>query len=98
MIKSLVELNKVVYLCKQNNKDMKNLNYITEQVNTAITQEAIVTISSADNIFYVYTEDNMLVVNPDRFANELNFPLDDCGVNDCINYLNDLMNNQYSYC
>jgi len=77
---------------------MKNLNYITQQVNTAINNEAIVTVASADNIFYVYTEDNKLVVNPDRFANEMHFPLDDCGVNDCINYLVEVMSNQYSYC
>jgi len=76
---------------------MITLNKATEIINNALNGETI-SFKSPANVWYVYKYDGMITVDADRYCNGYSFIADDCGANDAIYLVCDILNNNLSNC
>lgn len=77
---------------------MTKLEQATEMINDVLNSNDTVSFKSPANVWYVYQEDGMITVDADRYCNGYSFMADDCGANDAINLVSDILNNNLSQC
>ena len=77
---------------------MTKLSKATQIIKDVLINDETISFKSPANVWYVYKEDGMITVDADRYCNGYSFIADDCGANDAINLVSDILNNNLSNC
>mgnify|MGYP001125676025 CR=1 FL=1 len=77
---------------------MTKLEQATEIINNVLNNDYTISFKSPANVWYVYKEDGMIAVDADWYYNGYRVIADDCGANDAIYLVCDILNNNLSNC
>ena len=77
---------------------MTNSTKANQILNNAINNNVLESFKTANNVFYVYIEDQYILVDADRYSNGVSFMNDREGQKDAELYILDILRNNLPNC